>query len=169
MNPPEISAIAQVRLPVTDLARSIDWYCRLLSLRLWTEFVEDGELRGAGLIDDAQRFGVALRLREACAGTPDLAGFDVVAFRPADRPALDAIAARCDRLGIDRTPVRETPSGAVLDATDPDGTVVRFYQYSDPTDGFTGFEFDGGRLTGVYHAPRSGRPERSPVRPRAYP
>ena len=33
-----------------------DLYRRLLDLRLWTEFVEDGVLRGAGLIDPQSRF-----------------------------------------------------------------------------------------------------------------
>ena len=35
-----LDRIAQVKLPVTDLARSVSWYRRLLDLRLWTEFVE---------------------------------------------------------------------------------------------------------------------------------
>jgi catechol 2,3-dioxygenase-like lactoylglutathione lyase family enzyme len=46
-----LDRIAQVKLPVTNLARSVAWYRRLLDLRLWTEFAEDGVLRGAGLID----------------------------------------------------------------------------------------------------------------------
>jgi len=43
-----LDRIAQVKLPVTDLARSVTWYCRLLDLRLWAEFVEDGVLRAPG-------------------------------------------------------------------------------------------------------------------------
>ena len=75
---PGLDRIAQVKLPVTDLAVSVPWYCRLLDLRLWVEIVEDGVLRGAGLIDRAGRFNVSLRDREVCASTPDLTGFDVV-------------------------------------------------------------------------------------------
>jgi hypothetical protein len=69
-------------------------------VRLWTEFVEDGVLRGAGLIDPQGRFNIALRDRAACASEPSLDGFDVVAFLPASRSVLDDIAARCYRLGI---------------------------------------------------------------------
>ena len=75
-----IAGFAQVKLPVTDLARSIAWYRDVLGLRHWTEFSEEGQVRGAGLIDPDGRFNIALRLREHCAGTPDLTGFDVVAY-----------------------------------------------------------------------------------------
>jgi hypothetical protein len=50
-----LDRIAQVKLPVTDLVHSVTWYRRLLDLRLWTEFVEDGVLRGARLIDPQSR------------------------------------------------------------------------------------------------------------------
>lgn len=43
-----LDRIAQIKLPVTDLARSVTWYRLLLDLRLWAEFVEDGVLGGAG-------------------------------------------------------------------------------------------------------------------------
>ncbi|WP_218038863.1 VOC family protein [Acrocarpospora pleiomorpha] len=36
-----VDRIAQVKLPVTDLATSVAWYRRLLDLRLWVEIVED--------------------------------------------------------------------------------------------------------------------------------
>jgi catechol 2,3-dioxygenase-like lactoylglutathione lyase family enzyme len=43
-----LDPIAQVKLPVTDLACSVTWYRQLLGLRLWTEFVEDGVLVAPG-------------------------------------------------------------------------------------------------------------------------
>jgi len=121
-----LDRIAQVKLPVTDLAHSVSWYRRLLDLRLWTEFVEDGVLRGAGLIDPQGRFNIALRDRAACASQPSLDGFDVVAFLPASRSVLDDLAARCDRLGIAHSGIYETGAGPRLDIPDPDGTVVRY-------------------------------------------
>jgi hypothetical protein len=115
---------------------------------------QDDVLRGAGLIDPQGRFNISLRDRTVCASRPDLNGFDVVAFLPASRSVLDDMVARCDRLGIRHNGIQETPAGALLDVPDPDGTVLRFYHFTDPTDGFTGVRFRHGRHVGNYHTPR---------------
>ena len=149
-----LDRIAQIKLPVTDLARSVAWYRRLLELRLWAEFVEDGVLRGAGLIDPRGRFNIALRDRTVCAGRPDLGGFDVVAFLPASRSVLDDMVRRCDRLGVAHNGIEDTPGGPRLDIPDPDRTVLRFYHFTGATDGFTGIEFRDGQFVGSYDTPR---------------
>src|SRR2546423_14117235 len=77
-----LDRIGQVKLPVTNLARSVAWYRELFDLRLWVEIVEDGVLRGAGLIAPLGRFNIALRDRSACASQPSLDGFDILAFVP---------------------------------------------------------------------------------------
>jgi catechol 2,3-dioxygenase-like lactoylglutathione lyase family enzyme len=149
-----LDRIGQVKLPVTDLARSVDWYRRFLDLRLVFEIVEDGVLRGAGLFDAEQRFNIALRDRTVCASQPDLDGFDVVAFLPASRSVLEDLVERCDRLGFAHSDIQDGPEGSRLDVPDPDGTVLRFYHFTAPTDGFTGVEFRDGRLAGFYATPR---------------
>ena len=149
-----LDRIAQVKLPVTDLARSVRWYQRLLDLRLWFEIVEDGVLRGAALIDPEQRFNIALRDRSVCASQPDLNGFDVVAFLPSTRTVLEDLAERCAHLGISRSDIQDGPEGSRLDVPDPDGTVLRFYHFTAPTEGFTGIEYREGRLVGSYDTPR---------------
>lgn len=104
-----VDGIAQVKLPVTDLECSIRWYRDLLDLRLWVEFVEDGVLRGAGLIDDQARYNIALRDRTVCASQPELRGFDVVALHPASRDVLDELIERCERLGIAHSGIQHRP------------------------------------------------------------
>jgi catechol 2,3-dioxygenase-like lactoylglutathione lyase family enzyme len=151
---PGLDRIAQVKLPVTDLVRSVAWYRALLDLRLWAEFVEDGVLRGAALIDPRGRFNIALRDRTVCAGQPDLRGFDVLAFVPATRAVLDDMVSRCERLGIEHSGIQPTPAGPRLDIPDPDGTVLRFYHFTDPTDGFIGVQTQDGRHVGSYETPR---------------
>jgi hypothetical protein len=143
-----LDRIMQIKLPVTDLARSVGWWCGLLDLRLFSEFVEDGVVRGAGLIDPQERFCIALRDRTACAGMPRLDGFDVLAFTPASRAVLDDIIGRCSRLGIAHADPYDTPAGTILDVPDPDGTVLRFYHYTGGTAGFTGVESRGGVFVG---------------------
>jgi catechol 2,3-dioxygenase-like lactoylglutathione lyase family enzyme len=149
-----LDRIAQVKLPVTDLARSVAWYRDLLDLRLWTEFVEDGVLRGAGLVDAEQRFVVALRDRRVCASSPDLAGFDVVAFRPRSEAVLHELVERCERIGTGHGGIRRNPGGTYLDVPDPDGTVLRFYHFTAPTEGFTGVESRDGEYVDTYDTPR---------------
>jgi catechol 2,3-dioxygenase-like lactoylglutathione lyase family enzyme len=149
-----LDRIAQVKLPVTDLARSVTWYRRLLDLRLWAEFVEDGILRGASLIDPQGRFNIALRDRSVCASQPHLRGFDIIAFVPASRSVLDNMVARCHRLGITHSGIQDTPAGPRVDVPDPDGTILRFYHFTDSTSGFIGVETRDGRYVGTYHIPR---------------
>jgi catechol 2,3-dioxygenase-like lactoylglutathione lyase family enzyme len=149
-----LDRIAQIKLPVTDLVRSAAFYRELLGLRLFSEFVEDGVLRGAGLIDPQGRFCIALRDRTVCAGTPSLDGFDVVAFTPPSRAVLDDIITRCERHGIKHAEPYDTPAGTILDVPDPDGTVVRFYHFTAGTDGFTGVESRDGAIVGSYQEPR---------------
>ncbi|MEJ2862962.1 VOC family protein [Actinomycetospora flava] len=138
--------ILHVKLPVTDLQHSVDWYCRLMDLVLSYEFVEDGELRGAVLHSPEGGFNLALRLRQYCAGTPDLAGFDVVGFHMTSRESLAGVQERCAALGADSTGIQDRgPHEAVVDVTDPDGTLLRFYwaDLAAAPDVFQGLEFHG--------------------------
>lgn len=123
-----MTKVHHVKIPVTDLRRSVAWYARLLDLVPYREFVEHGALRGAALRSPEASFSIALRDRQFCASQPDLAGFDVVALQMASRETLSDLAARCDRLGIAHSPVQDRgPHEAVVDVPDPDGTVLRFF------------------------------------------
>ena len=153
-----LDGILQVKLPVTDLESSMRWYHDLLGLRLWVEFVEDGVLRGAGMIDPDGRFNIALRDRAVCASNPDLAGFDVVAFAPHTPEVLDDLVEHCGRLGIPNSGVQQRPGGCWLDIPDPDGTVLRFYHHTDPTDRFMGVEFRRDAAPTNYSVPHTDIP-----------
>ncbi|GAA4866698.1 VOC family protein [Actinomycetospora straminea] len=156
-----MTKVLHVKLPVTDLARSVDWYCRLMDLALAYEFVEDGELRGAVLHAEEGGFNLALRLRRHCAGNPDLTGFDVVGLHMATRESLVGVRERCAALGATCTEIQDrTPHEAVVDVTDPDGTLLRFY-WADLTavpDVFVGYEFDGDGPPRVVEEPRLDAP-----------
>ncbi|MFE5283924.1 VOC family protein [Nocardia sp. NPDC056611] len=132
--------IRHVKLPVSDLARSVAWYTDLLDLRLAGELREEGELRGAQLMHPSG-FGIALREREYCAGQPDLGGFDAFALEVDSVDDLHAFAARADELDYTRGEVFDRGDyGAVLDLFDPDNTVVRLLA-NNP--------FHAGRFLGV--------------------
>jgi len=46
---PQLAGVHQLKLPVTDLARSREWYQTRLGYRVQIEFVEQGQLIGYGL------------------------------------------------------------------------------------------------------------------------
>jgi catechol 2,3-dioxygenase-like lactoylglutathione lyase family enzyme len=157
-----VTKVLHVKLPVTDLQRSVTWYGRLMDLALAHEFVEEDELRGAALRSAEGDFSIALRLRRYCAGSPDLTGHDVAAFHVESRDALHDVQRRAADLGAVHTDVQERgPGQAVVDVTDPDGTVLRFF-WVDPAaapETFVGYVFDGDGPPMLVGEPRLDAPE----------
>ncbi|NUT32148.1 MAG: VOC family protein [Hamadaea sp.] len=151
-----LSKIKHIKLPVTDVRRSVSWYREVFDLELFMEFAEQGEIRGASLLDRDGGYEIALRQREHCASKPDLTGFDAFALTAADRETLVRIAERCDRLEIAHSGVRDVPGFASsLDIPDPDGTVVRLH-WRDPAapDRFLGVDTDAAGTMVPYFTPR---------------
>ncbi|WP_329053127.1 VOC family protein [Amycolatopsis sp. NBC_01488] len=120
----QIEGFHHVKLPVRDLARSREWYERVLGLEVEREFTDDdGVVRGvAGSVGGAP---IALRVQEKAAA--GLAGFDPVCFALADRGR---------RRRVDRAPGRARRRAPAarrgehrLDGrvADPDGTEIRLY------------------------------------------
>jgi hypothetical protein len=89
-----------------------------------------------------------------CASQPNLNGFDVVAFLPRSRSLLDELVERCERLGVAHNGICTTSAGDRLDILDQDGTVLRFYHFTAPTEGFIDVEFRDGEVVGTYQTPR---------------
>jgi len=121
----KVEGIHHVKFPVTDLARSREWYERVLGLEVELEFPDahDGVVRGvAGHIGDVP---VALRVQETAA--VGLAGFDPVCFSIADKQAAEEWIAHFDELGVEHPPVIEATIGWIVRVNDPDGTEIRFY------------------------------------------
>jgi catechol 2,3-dioxygenase-like lactoylglutathione lyase family enzyme len=157
MNVPDMPALAgihHVKLPVTDLARSLAWYRSRFGYEAQVEFVEQGKLMGYGLGHPGGGPMLGLRLDPARARAA--AGFDYFAFGVPDKAALDELAARLDALGQAHAGVHMATLGWILpEVPDPDGHVLRFYTVEHHTDPDT---------TGVttIHDPRetAGRRER---------
>jgi catechol 2,3-dioxygenase-like lactoylglutathione lyase family enzyme len=123
----KIEGFHHVKFPVSDLARSREWYERVLGLNVEVEFPDgDGVVRGVGGAIDG--VPVALRVQEKAAA--GLAGFDPVCFSIADRSAADAWIARLDELGVEHPPLIEATTGWMVRVTDPDGTEIRLYSLS---------------------------------------
>ncbi|MGY1639935.1 VOC family protein [Geodermatophilus sp. SYSU D00703] len=128
---PALHGFHHVKLPVTDVARSRDWYCRVLGLSVDLEFVEDGVLRGVALRDDGRTLVIAVRSEPERAGA--LAGFDPVALGVPAREDLVAWQRRLDDLGEPHGGIVEGHGLWLLPGLhDPDGIEVRFYTLEQP-------------------------------------
>ena len=123
---PLLDGVHHVKLPVSDLTRSLDWYKSRLGYEVEIEFVEDGVLRGVALRhpNGGPRLGLRLDADRARAA----AGFDYFAIGVPDKPALDALAERLQSYDEGNAGVHFATIGWILPGThDPDGHEVRFY------------------------------------------
>jgi len=121
------SGFHHVKLPVSDVARSRNWYRRVLGFEVATEFVEDGTLMGVALIDQAGSVQVALRLDAARAGA--LSGFDTVALAVPTRAGVQAWRQRLEDLGQRHGGIVTGHQGGsvLVGLQDPDGIEIRLY------------------------------------------
>jgi catechol 2,3-dioxygenase-like lactoylglutathione lyase family enzyme/uncharacterized protein (DUF1330 family) len=121
----EVSGLHHVKLPVTDVAHSRDWYRAAFDFRAELEFREEGRLVGVALRHPVA--DLVLALREDPARAAALAGFDAVCLAVGTRADLDQVLARLDRRGIAHgEPVRGR-GGDAADVPDPDGHVIRLH------------------------------------------
>ena len=123
---PVLAGIHHLKLPVTDLARSLEWYRSRLGYQVQIEFIEQGTLMGYGLAHPAGGPELGLRLDPERARAA--AGFDYFAIGVADKAAMDLLARRMDKLGQAHAGVHRASLGWILpEVLDPDGHTLRFY------------------------------------------
>ena len=130
---PALAGIHHLKLPVTDLARSLGWYRSRLGYQVQIEFIEQGTLMGYGLAHPAGGPELGLRLDPERARAA--AGFDYFAIGVADKAAMDLLARRMDKLGQAHAGVHRASLGWILpEVLDPDGHTLRFYTMEHHTD-----------------------------------
>lgn len=124
---PDLSGFHHVKLPVSDLSRSRDWYTSVLALTAEIEFVEDGVLRGVALAGPTGDLRLALRLDPVRAAA--LAGFDPVALLVPKREDVESWRDRLDDLGQPHGGVVTGHEGGsvLVGLHDPDGIEIRLY------------------------------------------
>jgi catechol 2,3-dioxygenase-like lactoylglutathione lyase family enzyme len=139
---PALAGIHHLKLPVTDLARSREWYESRLGYRVQMEFVEQGHL--AGYVLSHPNGGPALGLRLDPGRARAAAGFDYFSIGVPDKEAIECLAARLTALGDQHAGVHWASIGWILpELHDPDGHEVRFYTMQHHT------ELDPGVVTTV--------------------
>ena len=130
---PVLAGVHHLKLPVTDLAASREWYRSRLGYQVHLEFVEDGRLMGYGLAHP--NGGPALGLRLDPDRARAVAGFDYFAIGVPDKEAIEQLAQRLTALGERHAGVHWASIGWILpELHDPDGHEVRFYTHQHHTD-----------------------------------
>lgn len=127
---PEVAGIHHVKLPVTDMPRSVRWYREVFDFRPEYEFRDaDGSVGGvAGSVPGLDPTELCLRVNEVAAR--GCKGFDPVSFAARDRADLEGWAARLDELGIAHSPIIEASIGWLLVFNDPDGLELHLYTWA---------------------------------------
>jgi catechol 2,3-dioxygenase-like lactoylglutathione lyase family enzyme len=130
---PRLDGIHHVKLPVSDLERSADWYASRLGFRRQLEFVEGGVLMGVTMVHPNGGPMLGLRLDPDRAAAA--AGFDYFAIGVSDEATLRALAERLTGFGEPHAGVHFASIGWILPMLrDPDGHEVRFYTTDHHTD-----------------------------------
>lgn len=131
MGATELAGIHHVKIPVSDLQRSIEWYGRVFGFTTTMDFPEaDGVVRGvAGTMPGLGDTLVAFRVNaEAAAGCR---GFDPISFAVRDRDDLEAWATHLDQAGVEHSPIIEASIGWLLVFDDPDGLTLHVYTWAE--------------------------------------
>ncbi|MFD6677809.1 VOC family protein [Rhodococcus zopfii] len=130
---PTLAGVHHLKLPVADLARSVEWYRTRLGYEVAVEFHEEGRLMGVGMRHPAGGPVMAFRLDPEKAAAA--AGFDYFSIGVPDRDALEALARHLDQLGDEHGEVQFASIGWILPLLhDPDGHEVRFYTVESHTE-----------------------------------
>jgi catechol 2,3-dioxygenase-like lactoylglutathione lyase family enzyme len=130
---PALAGIHHLKLPVSDLATSLEWYRSRLGYAVQVEFVEQGTLMGVVLSHPGGGPDLGLRLDPGRARAA--AGFDYFSIGVPDKPAMDRLAGRLDALGQPHAGVHEASFGWILpEVLDPDGHTLRFYTVQHHTE-----------------------------------
>lgn len=129
---PQLAGIHHLKLPVTDLARSREWYETRLGYRVQIEFVEQGQLMGYVL--EHPNGGPLLGLRLNPERARAAAGFDYFAIGVPGKDTIEQLAARLTALSEQHTGVHLATIGWILPHLhDPDGHEIRFYTHQQHT------------------------------------
>jgi len=130
MDRPTLAGVHHVKIPVTDLPRSVDWYARVFGFAVTIEFPDsDGVVQGVA--GDVPGLGdTLLTLRVHPVAAEGCRGFDPVSFAVEGRADVEAWAAHLDRVGVEHSPVIEASIGWLLVFDDPDGIQLHLYSWA---------------------------------------
>ncbi|HSV58311.1 MAG TPA: VOC family protein [Variovorax sp.] len=127
-----LSDVHHLRLPVSDLARSLRWYTELFGFEPDFPFRREGEIFGWALKQALGR--VKLTLIQDPEQAAKSAGFPYFSLTVPDEASLRRLAATLDERGIAHADIAPGLVGfKLLDVCDPDGHRIGFYMSGERT------------------------------------
>ena len=137
---PALEGIHHLKLPVSDLERSLAWYQERLGYEVMHEFVEDGVRMGVAMThpNGGPDFAVAARSRNG--PEPRRGSTTSPSASPARKPSRPSPPRSRERGDPTTASSAHRSAGSSLGVQDPDGHAVRFYTVplELPPDGFGG-------------------------------
>ncbi len=135
MNDPALAAPAvvglhHVRLPVSDVLRSRDWYSATFDFEPCLSLEEEDRVVGVVVI---HRSGLTLGLHHAPALARALHGFCSVALSVGAVDDLDHWCRHLDTLRVQHTAPAEGHLGWYVEVPDPDGLVIELHTVGQPS------------------------------------
>jgi catechol 2,3-dioxygenase-like lactoylglutathione lyase family enzyme len=128
MTAPAVSGLHHLKVPVSDLDATLDWYERVFGAVRRPEFDHvDREGNRFAAIVDIPGLETMLEFRVAPRMARDLRGFDPIIFSARTHADLLDWQAHLDGLGIDNSGIIYGIIGWTLIWHDPDGLSVRVY------------------------------------------
>ena len=126
------TSVHHVRLTVTDIARSREFYDSVFGWPVMLEVSDDADAETreklwflfGGVIYRTGDLLIGLRPVADDIFDEDRAGLDHVAFRLESRAELDAAAAHLDQLGIAHEPIKDIGISHILEFRDPDNIAL---------------------------------------------
>jgi len=127
---PAVVGLHHIRLPVSDVMRSRDWYSAVFDFEPSLSLEEEDRVVGVVVIHPS---GLTLGLHDAPALARALHGFCLVAFSVGTVDDLDRWDRHLDTLGVGHTAPTEGHLGWYLEVPDPDGLIIQLHTVGQPT------------------------------------
>jgi catechol 2,3-dioxygenase-like lactoylglutathione lyase family enzyme len=127
---PQLLGIHHVRIPVSDVTASTNWYTEVFGLSALLIEEEENEVVGAVLsVGDGPGVGLHHDPSRAVA----LAGFCVVAIAVDSSETLSKWSSWLDQIEAVHTGIIDGPLGRYIDISDPDGLIAQLHTLEHPS------------------------------------
>lgn len=133
---PDITGVNHINFTVLDLKKSAAWYAEIFGLTTLWELEDVGQGAKVIMLHPGSRLMIGLTEHKSNPGdrfSEFRTGLDHASFSVATREELEAWQARFEQLGVEHSPMTQTPRGAwELVFRDPDNIQLELFAFSPP-------------------------------------